>query len=49
VFVADDSKPCKMLAMIMLQSLGCEVTGADDGLEALEVTSQQPFDLIFLD
>jgi len=49
VFVADDSKPCKMLTMIMLQSLGCEVTGADDGLEALEVTSQQPFDLIFLD
>ena len=49
VLVADDSKPSKMLTIILLQSLGCEVTGADDGLEALEVTSQQPFDLIFLD
>ena len=49
VLVADDSKPSKMLTIILLQSLGCEVTGADDGLEALEVTRQQPFDLIFLD
>ncbi|WP_160061977.1 response regulator [Psychromonas sp. L1A2] len=49
VFVADDSKPSKMLTIIMLQSLGCSVTGADDGLEALDITSKQPFDLIFLD
>lgn len=49
VLVADDSKPSKMLTIILLQSLGCEVTGADDGLEALEITRQQPFDLIFLD
>ncbi|WP_025565806.1 response regulator [Psychromonas sp. SP041] len=49
VFVADDSKPSKMLTIILLQSLGCTVTGADDGLEALEITSKQPFDLIFLD
>ena len=49
VFVADDSKPSKMLTIIILQSLGCEVTGADDGLEALDITSKQSFDLIFLD
>ena len=49
VFVADDSKPSKMLTILLLQSLGCTVTGADDGLQALEITSKQPFDLIFLD
>jgi len=49
VLVADDSKASKMITMMMLESLGCELTGADDGLEALEVTRKYPFDLIFLD
>lgn len=49
VFVADDSQPSKMTTIIMLEHLGCILTGADDGIEALELTSKQPFDLIFLD
>ncbi|MBA6289251.1 response regulator [Colwellia sp. MB3u-4] len=49
VLVADDSKPSKMATMIMLEHLGCTVSGADDGVEALELANQQPFDLIFLD
>ncbi|MEL0657839.1 response regulator [Psychromonas arctica] len=49
VLVADDSKPSKMLTIILLQSLGCEVSDADDGLEALKITSENTFDLIFLD
>lgn len=49
VLVADDSKPSKMATMIMLEHLGCTVIGADDGIEALELANQQPFDLIFLD
>ncbi|ETX09539.1 hypothetical protein MUS1_06815 [Marinomonas ushuaiensis DSM 15871] len=49
VFVADDSMPSKMIMMIMLESLGCIVTGADDGEEALSIASKQEFDLIFLD
>lgn len=49
VFVADDSKPSKMATMIMLEHLGCILTGADDGKEALDITSNQAFDLIFLD
>jgi len=49
VLVADDSIPSKMTTMFMLESLGCVVTGADDGDEALMIASKQAFDLIFLD
>lgn len=49
VLVADDSKPSKMATMVMLEHLGCHVIGAEDGTEALELASQQSFDLIFLD
>tara|TARA_R110002167_G_scaffold141835_1_gene330230 strand:- start:6798 stop:7679 length:882 start_codon:yes stop_codon:yes gene_type:complete len=49
VLVSDDSKPSKMATMVMLEHLGCTVTGADDGIEALELARQQHFDLIFLD
>ncbi|MGB1261778.1 MAG: response regulator [Cognaticolwellia sp.] len=49
VLVADDSKSSKMTTMIFLESLGCIVTGADDGLEALQLSQNEIFDLIFLD
>ncbi|MEP4889539.1 MAG: response regulator [Aliiglaciecola sp.] len=49
VLVADDSKPSKMATMIMLEQLDCNVCGASDGVEALELASKQPFDLLFLD
>lgn len=49
VLVADDSMPSKMATMVMLEHLGCTVSGASDGIEALELASQHSFDLIFLD
>lgn len=49
VLVADDSKPSKVATMVMLEHLGCETLGADDGIEALALSQAQAFDVIFLD
>lgn len=49
ILVADDSKPSKMTTMFMLEHLGCKTKGADDGIEALNLSENEAFDLIFLD
>lgn len=49
VLVADDSIPCKMATTIMLEKLGCKVTSAADGNDALTKAQHSIFDLIFLD
>lgn len=49
VLLADDSTPCKMITTIMLEKLGCKVTSAADGNEALTKAQHSIFDLIFLD
>jgi two-component system, OmpR family, alkaline phosphatase synthesis response regulator PhoP len=50
VLVVDDNAQNLELLVAYLDSLGCKVTTAGDGLEALNlVRSQPPYDLILLD
>lgn len=49
VLVAEDNPVNQRLAQALLEKLGCVVTLAEDGAEALEHTRQHDFDLIILD
>jgi CheY-like chemotaxis protein/anti-sigma regulatory factor (Ser/Thr protein kinase) len=49
VLVVDDNPVNRELARIVLESLGAEVTEAEDGLSALELASLLPVDVILLD
>jgi len=49
VLIADDSIPSKVATQVMLEKLGCKVTSASNGNEALSLAQQQLFDLILLD
>ena len=49
VLVADDVKSIRMILSMMLEKLGCQVTIACDGLEALELIGAGDFDLVVLD
>ncbi|NRA30114.1 MAG: response regulator [Parvularculaceae bacterium] len=49
VLIVDDNQPNRMVADAMMTSLGCDTTLAEDGLEALKLARQQPFDLILMD
>jgi PAS domain S-box-containing protein len=49
ILAADDNRTNQMILSIMLGQLGASVTLANDGLEALEKTRRQRFDLMILD
>jgi len=49
VLVADDTELIQMVIRTILESYGAEVTIAENGLRAVELSRSQPFDLIFMD
>ncbi len=49
VLVVDDEKMIRSLLKMSLQRMGYEVSGAEDGAEALEMCRTTEFDLILLD
>jgi signal transduction histidine kinase/DNA-binding response OmpR family regulator len=49
IMLADDNKTNRLVAGRMLQNLGCKVTLAEDGKQALDATIEQSFDLILMD
>lgn len=49
VLVADDVKSNRLILSMMLEKLGCRVTTAADGQEALELISDNDFDAVILD
>jgi two-component system sensor histidine kinase/response regulator len=49
ILLAEDNLVNQQVATGLLESLGCEVRVANNGEEALEVLSREPFDLILMD
>jgi hypothetical protein len=49
VLVVEDNRANQEVAIGMLQRLGCEVTIANDGVEALERLAQQEYELVLMD
>ena len=49
VLLAEDNRVNQLVATRMLEKLGCKVTVASDGAEAVDQASRQHFDLIFMD
>jgi signal transduction histidine kinase/ligand-binding sensor domain-containing protein/DNA-binding response OmpR family regulator len=49
ILLVEDNATNQEVASIMLRGLGCEVTVADNGIEALEAWQQADFDLILMD
>jgi signal transduction histidine kinase/ActR/RegA family two-component response regulator len=49
VLVVDDNEINLKVAGALLRKVGCDVTVARDGLEAVAVVQAQPYDLVFMD
>jgi PAS domain S-box-containing protein len=49
LLLAEDNAVNRQIASLMLGKLGCKVTTANDGVEALRLFQQQPFDAILMD
>jgi signal transduction histidine kinase/CheY-like chemotaxis protein len=49
VLVAEDTATNQLLIKLLLEKLGLEVTIAQDGRQAVEMASDESFDLIFMD
>ncbi len=49
ILVAEDNPVNQKLVVFMLEKLGCNLTLAQDGQEAIDLANQQGFDLIFMD
>ena len=49
ILAADDNRTNQMILSIMLGQLGARVTLANDGLDALEKSREERFDLMILD
>lgn len=49
ILVVDDHPANREVARLMLAAVGCEVTEAIDGDEAIKMAAAQPFDLILMD
>lgn len=45
----EDTKPIQMIVRRLLESLGVEVTLAENGKQAVDLLEQRSFDLIFMD
>ncbi len=49
VLLVEDNDVNRMVAVTMLEQLGCQVTQAVNGLQAIEKLKQQHFEVIFMD
>jgi|GEM_PF-127447 len=49
VLLVEDNEVNRMVAVNMLEQLGCQVTEAKNGLQALEILDQHKFSIIFMD
>ena len=49
VLLAEDAPVNQEVALLMLDSLGCDTTLAENGREALDACQSQQFDLVFMD
>jgi len=49
ILLAEDNSVNRMVASELLESCGCTVTPAGNGIEALELIRQRSFDIIFMD
>lgn len=49
VLLADDCEMTRMLGSAHLRKLGCDVTAASNGREALREATERHFDIIFMD
>ncbi len=49
ILLAEDNPTNQMVATIMLEKMGCRVTPAGNGLEAVNLIKQSRFDLVFMD
>lgn len=49
ILLAEDNPVNQLVAITMLEQLGCYVTPAGNGQEAFEMASRRPYDLIFMD
>jgi len=49
VLVAEDNLVNQVVLESMLEELGCQVTLADDGHEALSAMTEATFDMVFMD
>jgi len=49
ILLVEDDKVNQMVAMKMLQKFHCNITIANNGQEALDILSEQSFNLIFMD
>ncbi|MDT8367258.1 MAG: response regulator [bacterium] len=50
ILIVDDSRTVRqLLKLILLKGLKCQITEAQDGLEAMEILQDAPFDLVITD
>jgi two-component system, sensor histidine kinase and response regulator len=49
ILLAEDNPVNREIAMAMMHGMGCAVTQAHDGVQALEAARQQGFDLVLMD
>ena len=49
VLVVEDNAVNREVAKGLLQSLGCRVEAAADGLEAVEACARMPYDVVLMD
>jgi len=49
ILLAEDNSVNRMVATELLESCGCTVTPAGNGIEALELIKQRSFDVVFMD
>jgi DNA-binding NtrC family response regulator len=49
ILIVDDEEVVRLSHLRSLQSVDCNAQVAEDGIEALKVMEQQPFDVILLD
>ena len=49
VLLVEDNEVNRKVGTIMLRRLGCSITVAHDGFEALEILRNEDFDLVFMD
>lgn len=49
VLVVDDHPANREVARLMLAAIGCQITEASDGAEAIDMAASQAFDLILMD
>ncbi|OQW91007.1 MAG: hypothetical protein BWK78_05725 [Thiotrichaceae bacterium IS1] len=49
ILLVEDNRTNQMVARIMLNKLGCQVSVANHGQEAIDLLAGQPFDLVLMD